>query len=298
MKVVECEGLVKDYGRSRALNDLSFQINENKITGLIGRNGAGKTTLLKIMAGFQKQSSGEMRVFDEQPYNSLFASANSILVDDQMAFPTALSLEEVLDAAAKLYPNWDGVLAKRLFDYFSFRSKQRHSDLSKGMKSNFNMIVGLASQCSLTLFDEPTTGMDASVRKDFYRALLKDYIANPRSIIISSHHLEEMEDLLEDILLLKNGQKLLHVSVSELKEYAIGVRGSANALTEWLDDKEVLYKKEIGASMIYVVIKNVYSEKINQDANKLGFELTPVSSNDVCIYLTSNDKGGIDDVFK
>ncbi|WP_404462384.1 ATP-binding cassette domain-containing protein [Sutcliffiella horikoshii] len=298
MKVVNCEGLVKKYGRSKALNDLSFQISENKITGLIGRNGAGKTTLLKIMAGFQKQTSGEIKVFNEHPYNSLFASANSILVDDQMAFPIALNLGEVLEAAASFYPKWDEGLARRLFDYFSFRNNQRHSELSKGMKSTFNMIVGLASRCSLTMFDEPTTGTDASVRKDFYRALLKDYIANPRTIIISSHHLEEMEDLLEDILLLKDGEKILHLTVSDLKEYAIGVKGNANALLEWLDDKEVLYKKEIGTSVIYAVIENVYSEKIRQDASKFGFELLPVSSNDICIYLTGKEKGGIDDVFK
>lgn len=295
---MNCEGLVKKYGRSKALNDLSFQISENKITGLIGRNGAGKTTLLKIMAGFQKQTSGEIKVFNEHPYNSLFASANSILVDDQMAFPIALNLGEVLEAAASFYPKWDGRLARRLFDYFSFRNNQRHSELSKGMKSTFNIIVGLASRCSLTMFDEPTTGMDASVRKDFYRALLKDYIANPRTIIISSHHLEEMEDLLEDILLLKDGEKILHLTVSDLKEYAIGVKGNANALLEWLDDKEVLYKKEIGTSVIYAVIENVYSEKIRQDASKFGFELLPVSSNDICIYLTGKEKGGIDDVFK
>lgn len=298
MKVVDCEGLVKKYGQSKALNDLSIQISENKITGLIGRNGAGKTTLLKIIAGFQKQTSGEIKVFNEHPYNSLFASANSILVDDQMAFPIALNLGEVLEAAAKFYPKWDQGLAKKLFDYFSFRNNQRHSELSKGMKSTFNMIVGLASRCSLTMFDEPTTGMDASVRKDFYRALLKDYIANPRTIIISSHHLEEMEDLLEDILLLKNGQKILHLSVSDLKEYAIGVKGKASALMEWLDDKEVLYKKEVGTSIIYAVIINTYSEKINQDAKRIGFELSPVSSNDICIYLTGREKGGIDDVFK
>lgn len=298
MKVVDCEGLVKKYGQSKALNDLSFQLSENKITGLIGRNGAGKTTLLKIIAGFQKQTSGEIKVFNEHPYNSLFASANSILVDDQMAFPIALSLGEVLEAAEKFYPKWDQGLAKKLFDYFSFRNNQRHSELSKGMKSTFNMIVGLASRCSLTMFDEPTTGMDASVRKDFYRALLKDYIVNPRTIIISSHHLEEMEDLLEDILLLKNGQKILHLSVSDLKEYAIGVKGSKHALTEWLDDKEVLYKKEMGTSMIYTVIENTYSERINQDAKKFGFELSAVSSNDICIYLTGKEKGGIDDVFK
>lgn len=298
MKVVECESLVKKYGRSEALNELSFQITENKITGLIGRNGAGKTTLLKIMAGFQKQTSGEIKVFNENPFNSLFVSANSILVDDQMAFPIALNLGEVLEATARFYPNWDEGLAKRLFDYFSFRHNQRHSELSKGMKSTFNMIVGLASRCSLTMFDEPTTGMDASVRKDFYRALLKDYIANPRTIIISSHHLEEMEDLLEDILLLKSGRKFLHLSVADLKEYAIGVRGRVNDLQVWLEDKEVLYKKEIGTTMTYAVIENTYSEKIKQDANKFGFELSPVSSNDICIYLTGKEKGGIDDVFK
>ncbi|WP_404450183.1 ABC transporter ATP-binding protein [Sutcliffiella horikoshii] len=298
MKVVECEGLVKKYGRSKALNDLSFQISENKITGLIGRNGAGKTTLLKIMAGFQKQTSGEIKVFNENPFNSLFVSANSILVDDQMAFPIALNLGEVLEASASFYPKWDAGLARRLFEYFSFRNDYRHSELSKGMKSTFNMIVGLASRCALTMFDEPTTGMDASVRKDFYRALLKDYIANPRTIIISSHHLEEIEDLLEDILLLNNGEKLLHVPVSDVKEYAIGVKGKKSVLTNWLEDQEVLYRKTIGTEICYAVIKYNYPEKIKQDARKLDFELSPVSSNDVCIYLTNKERGGIDAIFE
>ncbi|TYS70446.1 ABC transporter ATP-binding protein [Sutcliffiella horikoshii] len=298
MKVVECEGLVKDYGRSRALNDLSFHISENKITGLIGRNGAGKTTLLNIMAGFQKQTSGEVRVFNEQPYNSLFASANSILVDDQMSFPIALNLGEVLNAAASFYPKWDAELASKLFEYFSFRLDYRHSELSKGMKSTFNIIVGLASRCSLTMFDEPTTGMDASVRKDFYRALLKDYITNPRTIIISSHHLEEIEDLLEDILLLKNGEKLLHIPISEVKEYAIAVQGKTSVLNDWLEDKRVLYRKTISSELSYAVIENNYTEKIKQDARKLEFELSSVSSNDICIYLTSKERGGIDEVFE
>ncbi|WP_404351712.1 ABC transporter ATP-binding protein [Sutcliffiella horikoshii] len=298
MKVVNCEGLVKKYGRSKALNDLSFQISENKITGLIGRNGAGKTTLLKIMAGFQRQTSGEMKVFNEEPYNSLLVSANSILVDDQMAFPVSLSLGEILHASASFYSNWDAELARKLFDYFSFRDEYRHSELSKGMKSTFNMIVGLASRCVLTMFDEPTTGMDASVRKDFYRALLKDYIAYPRTILISSHHLEEIEDLLEDIILLKNGEKLLHLPVSDIKDYAIGIQGKKSVLNEWLEDKEVLYRRSIGTEGTYVVIENHFKAKIIQDARIHGFELSSVSSSDVCIYLTSKGRGGIDAVFE
>ncbi|UAL49283.1 ABC transporter ATP-binding protein [Sutcliffiella horikoshii] len=298
MKVVNCEGLVKKYGRSKALNDLSFQISENKITGLIGRNGAGKTTLLKIMAGFQRQTSGEMKVFNEEPYNSLLVSANSILVDDQMAFPVSLSLGEILHASASFYSNWDAELARKLFDYFSFRDEYRHSELSKGMKSTFNMIVGLASRCVLTMFDEPTTGMDASVRKDFYRALQKDYIAYPRTILISSHHLEEIEDLLEDIILLKNGEKLLHLPVSDIKDYAIGIQGKKSVLNEWLEDKEVLYRRSIGTEGTYVVIENHFKAKIIQDARIHGFELSSVSSSDVCIYLTSKGRGGIDAVFE
>ncbi|MGO4886675.1 ABC transporter ATP-binding protein [Anaerobacillus sp. MEB173] len=204
--MIECNELTKTYGGKKALNNLSFMIEENKITGIIGRNGAGKTTLLKIIAGFLRETSGEIKVFSEKPFNSLTVSANMIFVDDQMSLPTTLSLQEILEVAATFYKNWDMELAQRLFDYFSFHRDQRHSSLSKGMKSTFNMILGLSARCPLTIFDEPTTGMDAAVRADFYRALLKDYIAYPRTILISSHHLDEIEDLLEDVLLIKEGE--------------------------------------------------------------------------------------------
>ena len=184
MKVIECNNLTKTYQGRNVLRNLSFSIEENKITGLIGRNGVGKTTLLKILAGFIKKTSGEVSVFTEDPFNSLTVSANSIFVDDQMGFPPALQLKEILEVAGSFYPNWDSEFAKRLFDYFSFDPKHYHNRLSKGKTSTFNMIIGLASRCPLTIFDEPTTGMDEAVRKDFYRALLKDYIAHPRTIIL------------------------------------------------------------------------------------------------------------------
>lgn len=179
MNIIECTNLTKRYSGKDVLQEMSFSIEENTITGLIGRNGAGKTTLLKIIAGFIKKTSGEVRVFDEKPFNSLKVSANSIFVDDGMSIPPALQLKEVLDAAASFYPNWNTALADKLFDYFSFEPWQYHNRLSKGKTSTFNAIIGLASRCPLTIFDEPTTGMDEAVRKDFYRALLKDYMARP-----------------------------------------------------------------------------------------------------------------------
>ncbi|QFT88997.1 ABC transporter ATP-binding protein YtrB [Bacillus sp. THAF10] len=298
MEVVTGHNVTKEYRGSKALNNLHFGIKENKITGLIGRNGAGKTTLLKMMAGFIQPTKGELNIFGERPFNNLQASANTILVDDMMSFPTALNLEEILKVAGRFYPNWDEELARKLFQYFSFRNNHRHDELSKGKKSTFNMIVGLASKCPLTMFDEPTTGMDAAVRKDFYRALLKDYLASPRTIIISSHHLEEIEDLLEEILLIHNGEKLLHLPIEALKEYAIGVRGNTTIMKEWAESQEILYTKELSPGSSYMVIENLYKEKIKQDANTYGFQISPVSPSDLCVYLTNPTKGGIDDVFK
>jgi ABC-2 type transport system ATP-binding protein len=297
MNVIECRGLTKVYGKTKALNNLSFTIAENKITGLIGRNGAGKTTLLKIIAGFLRETSGEIKVFSEKPFNNLMVSANVIYINDQMNFPTALTLKDILDVSATFYEKWDHELARRLFDYFSFQSPHYYNDLSKGMKSTFNMIVGLCARCALTMFDEPTTGMDAAVRKDFYRALLKDYIAYPRTILLSSHHLNEIEDLLEDILLIKEGREYLHMPIGELKEWAIGIQGLTENVEEWTRNKEVIYSKDIGLNRTYAVVRNNLTEADHQQAQAADLALSQVTSSDVCVYLTSKSKGGIDDVF-
>ncbi|GAA0342381.1 ABC transporter ATP-binding protein [Bacillus carboniphilus] len=297
MNVISCKGLTKQYGLKRALHDVSFTITENKITGLIGRNGAGKTTLLQILAGHIHHSSGEVNVFGENPFNSLKVSTNMIFIDDSMNLPPSLSLIEILETARSFYPNWDMELAERLLDYFSFSPDMSHSGLSKGMRSTFNMILGLAARCPLTIFDEPTTGMDSSVRKDFYRALLKDFIEHPRTIILSSHLLGEVENLLEDILLIKEGEKVFHMAVPELKEFAIGIRGSDELVTKWTKNKNVLSRQKISDHVSYVVIENDLTDSDTQEMRRLGLNLSAVELDDLCSYLTSKTKGGIDDVF-
>ncbi|SET00977.1 ABC-2 type transport system ATP-binding protein [Oceanobacillus limi] len=294
MKVIKCHDVTKEHKGIKALDELSFEIEENKITGLIGRNGAGKTTLLKILAGLWKETSGEVQVFSKRPFNNLMVSANSLFVDDGMTFSNSLTLQELLKEASTFYPNWDVELANRLFDYFQFEPKQIHERLSKGKKSTFNMIIGLSAKCALTIFDEPTTGMDAAVRKDFYRALLKDYLAHPRTIIISSHHLDEIEDVLEDVLLINEGKQLMHKSIDDLKEYAVGLTGQSAIVRQWIGGKEVLYSQELGMDQSYVVVKNNFDRNA---AERLGISVSAVAPSDLCVYLTGSNKGGIDDVF-
>lgn len=296
MEVVTCEKLTKKIRGRDALKQLNLKLEGDKLTGLIGRNGAGKTTLMKILAGFWKRSSGKVEVFGKRPFQNLFVSVNTIYVDDTMYFDSSLRLDDILKEAANFYPNFDSELAKRLFNYFSFQPYARHGHLSKGKRSTFNMIIGLASRCKLTMLDEPTTGMDASVRKDFYRALLKDYLAHPRTILISSHHLEEIEDILEEVILVDEGELVVHETMEWFKEHAYGITGRTEIVQNLLREEDVIYQKEIGDHLTYVVV-NQESSSLPK-AKEQGMTIEKISPNDLSIYLTSKRKGEIDDVFK
>lgn len=297
MKALEFNQVTKVFFGKKALEQLSFSIEENTITGLVGRNGAGKTTLMKIAAGFLKPSTGEARVFSETPYENLNVSLNSILVDDKMDFPSALPLGEILQEAGRFYPNWNGRLAARMLEYFSLDPRNYHNRLSKGKASIFNAIIGLASRCPLTMFDEPTTGMDEAARKDFYRALLKEYIDHPRTIILSSHHIEEIEDLLENILLIQNGRNYLHLPMSEFSEWAVSVVGSEEAVATILSGKEIIHKKTLGKSTVQTIIRNGLTDGELSVLRHAGADILPVSASDLFVYLTSSGKEGIDVVF-
>lgn len=293
--IITCKELQKRYRFNKVIDNISLHIRENTITGLIGRNGAGKTTLLKMIAGFWRNTSGEIRVFGENPFDSLTVSANTIFVDDQMVFPESLTLEEILEDSGKFYQHWDATLANRLFTYFQFNERQLHHYLSKGQRSTFNMIIGLASRSPLTIFDEPTTGMDSAVRKDFYRALLKDYILHPRTILLSSHHLQEIEGMLEHIILIDRGKLIFHMPMDDVREYAVELIGEAKKVDQWAKDKKVLYKESIGINEMKIVVKNEYSD---EELGETGFSISNVSANDITVYLTNRTKGGIDDVFR
>lgn len=300
MNVVECLDVSKSYRTVRAVDNLTFSLAANTITGLIGRNGAGKTTLLKLIAGYLRPTAGKVTVFGQEPFDNIQVAANLIFVDDRMTFPASFTLHEILQTVGEFYPNWDNELALKLMDYFALNPRYSHSWLSKGTQSTFNAIVGLAARCPLTIFDEPTSGMDAAVRKDFYRALLKEYMGHPRTVILSSHLLNEIENILEDVLLIQNGTKRLHLPIDELNDYALGLRGSAaqvGRLLDGLSGPDVLHRENFAPDTIFAVVKNDFTDSQLQELRKAGIEIAAVSAEDVCVFLTAAAKGGIDDVF-
>lgn len=295
MTVITCNDLTKKYGSKKVLNDLSLTIEKNKLTGLIGRNGAGKTTLLKIIAGHINKTSGNIYVFSENPFNNLFINANTILISNDLAFPSILTLEDILIEMEKFYKKWDKTFAYHLLDYFSFNKKDNYTNLSKGRKSTFNIILGLASRCALTIYDEPTIGMDVATRNDFYRILLKDYLNEPRSIIITSHHVDEIESILENILLIHEGKCYFNGSIERFKQYAIGLTGETETIEHLISNQEKIYSRKIDHFNSYVVIKNESS--IKQFA-RYGLSVKHISPSELAIYLTNEKKRGIEDAFR
>ena len=292
--MITCTDLTKRYQSDHALVNFNCTIQENTITGVIGRNGAGKTTFMKLIAGYLKKTSGDLGVMGENPFTSLKVSANSIFIDDQMSLPTSLNLTELLESFATFYPNWNGELAKELMTYFNLPQKAYIQSLSKGMRSTFQAIIGFAARCPLTIYDEPTTGMDAAVRKDFYRALLKDYLAFPRTILLSSHHLEEIEDLLEDVLIIHNQHAFLHTPISDLKESVIGVKGNKKEVEEFVAMHNLLsYDDKLPGIVMAVVKVNHFIHRENYPS----LMFSNLTANEAFIHLTNQQEGGIDHVF-
>lgn len=289
--MIVCEQLQKQYGKKVILANVSFQIDQPKIIGMIGRNGVGKSTLLKLLAGHLKPSLGTVEVVGNKAFQNLTVAANTILIEDAMTFPAVLTLKEILQIAPRFYANFALDLALELLNFSGISEKAYHYQLSKGQKAAFNLIYGIASRSAVTLLDEPMNGMDETIRDDMYRVILKDFLAYPRVILISSHYLNEMEHLIEDILLLHEGQVELFSPVDEVQNLAVKLVGQKENIEAHLADYEVLATRNNGPIFEAIV-------KANERPLPEQVRMQNLSASDVCKVLTATKGGSIDDIYR
>lgn len=293
--MIECKNLQKSYGHKRVLTNVHLTIEEPKIVALVGRNGAGKTTLLKLLAGQLKPSGGELAIANERPFNNLKVAKNTILIHERMQFPSSFTLLEILNGAAHFYPNWQQKLAEKLIHYAELNIYGYYDQLSKGQAATFRLIYGLCARCAYTYLDEPMNGMDDGIRADFYRAILKEYIAAPRLIIISTHYVNEIRHLAEDVVILHDGQIDMHTTLEELALFALKLVGPKAAVLEAVGSATVLFKvEEQSFYEVYVVA----AELDERNLQSMQVSMQPVEAHVAIRLLTTNRQGGIDDVFR
>jgi len=289
--VVKTANLNKQYGKNYALYDLSVTIAENSITGLIGRNGSGKTTLMKILAGLLDKTSGEARVFGEQPMDNLHVLNKIVYTYHNMAYDPKLSLKTLLTAYKTMFAGFDSAFADKLMKYFELNGKMKYKSLSQGMGSIFNFLCALSCRAPLTMLDEPVLGMDVTVRKSAYEILLRDFTEHPRTFIISSHLLSEIEGTLSDILLIEQGKTVLNCPIDDVRQSAYRVDGNPQVIDGFVSGKKVIARKtnETGS---FAVIYKQYTEAAAETAKRQGLTVSSVKAEDLCVYLTQQNKEG------
>jgi ABC-2 type transport system ATP-binding protein len=201
---ISATALGRRYRDQVALDDVSLTVEPGTVTGLLGRNGAGKTTLMRIITGQEFPSSGDLRVFGETPAENDEVLRRMVFVREEQSYPD-FQVRHAIRVASWFYPNWDEDLAQQLLKDFELPPRRRIKRLSRGMRSAVGIVIGLAARADLTLFDEPYAGLDAVARQLFYDRLLAEFAEHPRTILLSTHLIDEVADLLEHVVMLDHG---------------------------------------------------------------------------------------------
>lgn len=216
---VELDAVTHRFGSTEALTDVTVAVRPGTITGLVGRNGAGKTTLLSLVAGLRpvQRGSGSVKVGGRDVWENSAVTSRVCLVRDTGGVLEDQRIRHTLRIQRALRARWDEEYAVRLLERFGVPLRRRPDQLSRGQRSVLSGVVALASRAEVTLLDEVYLGMDAVARRLFYDELMADYLEHPRTIVLSSHLLDEVEDLLEDVVVLDRGRVVAAGGADEVR---------------------------------------------------------------------------------
>ncbi|XPP27240.1 MAG: ATP-binding cassette domain-containing protein [Leucobacter sp.] len=310
---IETRGLTRVHGDIRALDDVTVRIHENVITGLLGRNGAGKTTFMSLATAQDRPSAGEVRLWPqgaspeqtavtrhgdahargEKPFEHARVLEQMCFIRDNQRYPDDYRLRHALRAARIFYPNWSQELADELVELFRIPQKTVIKKFSRGQFSALGIVLGLASRAPITFFDEPYLGLDATARGYFYDALLRDYAAHPRTIVLSTHLIDEMDRLLERVVILDRGRVVQDAEVDELRGLAHQVSGREGEVERYAAGRRVLGRHRVGGLASFVIEGRV-SDEDRAAAAAGDLEIGPVSLQDLVAAYGAADPESAD----
>ncbi|MEO5811113.1 MAG: ABC transporter ATP-binding protein [Rhodanobacter sp.] len=226
--VISANGLTKRYKTTLALDNASFQIERGRIVGLIGPNGAGKTTALKAILGLT-DFSGALNVLGFDPRKQRDMLMGEVcFIADVAVLPRWIRVREVVDFVAHVHPRFDRSKCEAFLARTKLQPGQRVRQMSKGMVVQLHLALVMAIDASLLILDEPTLGLDILYRKQFYQSLLEDYFDENKTIIVTTHQVEEVEHILTDLMFIRDGKIVLDADMDAIGERFIEVMVNAD----------------------------------------------------------------------
>lgn len=289
--VIEVKNLTKRYRDVVAVDDVSFTIEKDTIYGLLGRNGAGKTTVMSILTAQNFATSGDVRVFGMQPYENAKVLSRMCFVRESQKYPDDALPRHAFETARLFFPNWDQELAEQLVDEFQLPVKTRIKKLSRGQLSAVGVIIGLASRAEITFFDEPYLGLDAVARQIFYDRLLEDYTEHPRTVILSSHLIDEVSNLIERVLVIDRGRIVMDEETDAVRNRAANIVGDASAVDAFVAGRQVIHRESLG-NVASVTVLGALTLADRERLAATGLDVAPVSLQQLIVRTTQHATSG------
>lgn len=208
--LVEVRGVSRQFGGTLALDNVSYRAGEAKVYGLIGANGAGKTTLIKHLLGLLRAESGSVRMFGLDPVRYPVEVLRSVgYLSEERELPEWMRVDELMRYTQAYYPNWDTDYAQRLLKTFDLDRTKKVKELSKGMRAQVALVAAVAHRPDLLILDEPSTGLDAAIRQDILDAIVRAVADDGRTVLFSSHLLDEVERMSDHVTMIHQGRVVL-----------------------------------------------------------------------------------------
>lgn len=285
MQGIQIKNITKKYNGLTALDNVSFSFEFGKIYGFLGRNGAGKSTLINVIANRIFADEGKVLVDDVPARENMKVQEKIFCMSETDLYDKDLKIKEHFKWINRFYDSFNIDKALEISEKFNLDTDKRFKALSKGYQSIFKLTVALSLNVPYVIFDEPVLGLDANHRELFYDLLLKDYEDGERTIIIATHLIEEVANIIEEVVLIDKGKILLQESVERLLETGYSISGITKEVDDYCTDKNVIGYDELGSLKIAYVL----GEKIPLPENS-NLQISAMNLQKLFVKLT--EKGG------
>src|SRR6267378_2887194 len=289
MACIEARGLRKVFGTTLALDNVDLRVEEGRILGMIGPNGAGKTTALNAILGLTSYE-GELKVLGRDPWTNRDEVMREVsFIADVAVLPRWIRVSQLLEYMAGVHPRFDCAKAETFLARTTIKLTSKVRQLSKGMIAQLHLAIVMAIDARLLVLDEPTLGLDILFRKQFYDSLLNDYFDRSRTIVVTTHQVEEVQDVLTDLMFIDRGRIVLECSMEEFESRYLEVMVNPEQVAAARALKPMYEREVFGRSIL------LFDRRINQNIDRqqlaaLGDVRTP-SIADLFVAVIKNQSG-------
>jgi len=293
MPCIEARGLRKTFGTTIALDGVNLRVEEGRILGIIGPNGAGKTTALNAILGLTHYQ-GELRVLGRDPWAERDLLMRDVcFIADVAVLPRWIRVSQALEYVAGVHPRFDRVKAESFLAKTSIRHTSKVRELSKGMVAQLHLGLVMAIDAKLLVLDEPTLGLDILFRKQFYDSLLNDYFDRSRTILVTTHQVEELQHILTDLMFIDHGRIVLSCSMEEFESRYVELTVNPEQVAAARALKPMYERQVFGRSILLFDLKRDRGTNQNIDRQQLATigEVRTPSIADLFVAVIGNQSG-------